>query len=154
MLDLHLVPHFGDLTVTDVGAQAASTLDLKLAKTPGVKAGTKKAKNTRNNIQIGLLTARVRGDGGAPQEIAVLAREPCRQTTARHLRIFRMHSGNNFVRTGQAAAQQAGAAHRVWKTTFQGITAKPGTATQSQIPVELKAPLPASFDRGDFARHG
>jgi integrase len=52
VLDLHLMPHFGDLTVTEVGAQAASTLDLKLAKTPGVKPGTTKAKNTRNNIQI------------------------------------------------------------------------------------------------------
>jgi integrase len=52
VLDIHLVPHFGDLPVIEVSAQAASTLDLKLAKTPGVKAGTTKAKNTRNNIQI------------------------------------------------------------------------------------------------------
>jgi hypothetical protein len=52
VLDIHLVPHFGGLPVIDVSAQAASTLDLKLAKTPGVKAGTTKAKNTRNNIQI------------------------------------------------------------------------------------------------------
>jgi hypothetical protein len=52
VLDIHLVPHFGDLPVIEVSAQAASTLDLKLAKTHGVKAGTTKAKNTRNNIQI------------------------------------------------------------------------------------------------------
>ena len=52
VLDIHLLPHFGDLPVVEVSAQTASTLDLNLAKTPGVKAGTTKAKNTRNNIQI------------------------------------------------------------------------------------------------------
>lgn len=52
VLDIHLVPNFGDLPVIEVSAQVASTLDLKLAKTHGVKAGTTKTKNTRNNIQI------------------------------------------------------------------------------------------------------
>jgi integrase len=52
VLDLHLLPTFGDLPIAEVGAQAASTLDLKVAKTPGVTPGTTKAKNTRNNIQI------------------------------------------------------------------------------------------------------